>query len=452
MTIASFFSGCGGLDLGFKQAGFKIIWANEFDNSIHDTYRYNHPDTPLCTTDLRMIKPEDIPTCDGFIGGPPCQSWSRGGRQRGLEDERGKLFITYINLISKKKPKFFVIENVEGIISEKHFKTFMSFIEILSNCGYQVYYDLIDCSRFKIPQDRKRVFIIGIRNDLNLQYSFPLPTCTEPITLRQAISDIKIPPRFYLNNEVKLNSNGNIYNHDTYIGEYDEKFMSRNRVRSWDETSFTIQALAKNCPIHPQAPKMIFVNNNKRIFAPGHEHLYRRLSVRECARIQTFPDKFIFIYNKIQNGYKMVGNAVPPRIGYNIANSISRCFKSHNKNLPVLIGYYKNQEHLDTINQTKLYYVRIGLTKGAIKIPAGIDPPKYLILHNKNNIHYFILESGIPYEIDNITLKHIGFKPKHKTYFAFSINCKINDLPITNSQMNILMNSMCSYSPQILCL
>ena len=98
--------------------------------------------------------------------------------------------------------------------------------------------------------------------------------------------------------------------------------MSRNRVRAWNEPSFTIQAGGRHAPIHPQAPKMLFVNDNKRIFVPGHEHLYRRLSVRECARIQTFPDNFIFHYTNISDGYKMVGNAVPVRLAYFIAKSV----------------------------------------------------------------------------------------------------------------------------------
>ena len=98
--------------------------------------------------------------------------------------------------------------------------------------------------------------------------------------------------------------------------------MSRNRVRSWNEQSFTIQAGGRHAPIHPQAPKMIFVEKNKRIFVPGMESLYRRLSVRECARIQTFPDDFIFYYNDIADGYKMVGNAVPVMLAYHVAKSI----------------------------------------------------------------------------------------------------------------------------------
>ena len=98
--------------------------------------------------------------------------------------------------------------------------------------------------------------------------------------------------------------------------------MSRNRVRSWDEPGFTVQASGRQCQLHPQAPKMIFVEKNKRIFVPGKENLYRRLSVRECARIQTFPDNFVFYYTDIADGYKMVGNAVPVMLAYHVAKSI----------------------------------------------------------------------------------------------------------------------------------
>ena len=120
MKIVSLFSGCGGLDLGFEKAGFNVIWANEYDKSIHATYRLNHPHTILNIKDIRLVESKDIPDCDGIIGGPPCQSWSEGGKQRGIEDPRGKLFLEFIRIVADKKPKFFVIENVRGILEEKH--------------------------------------------------------------------------------------------------------------------------------------------------------------------------------------------------------------------------------------------------------------------------------------------------------------------------------------------
>ena len=138
MKVASFFAGCGGLDLGFEQAGYEVVWANEFDEAIHKTYQFNHPNTYLCKSDIRKLKGEDIPDCDGFIGGPPCQSWSEGGRQLGLDDERGRLFFDYVRLIKEKHPKFFLIENVQGIINDKHFSTFLSFLSTLEGAGYAV--------------------------------------------------------------------------------------------------------------------------------------------------------------------------------------------------------------------------------------------------------------------------------------------------------------------------
>lgn len=115
MRVASFFAGCGGLDLGFEQAGYEVIWANEFDETIHKTYQFNHPNTYLCKSDIRKLKGEDIPDCDGFIGGPPCQSWSEGGRQLGLDDERGRLFFDYIRLIKKSIQNSFSSKMYKGL-------------------------------------------------------------------------------------------------------------------------------------------------------------------------------------------------------------------------------------------------------------------------------------------------------------------------------------------------
>jgi DNA (cytosine-5)-methyltransferase 1 len=110
--LVSLFSGCGGLDLGFKQAGFSIAWANEFNNKIWETYKYNHPETELDTRSIIDIKSSEIPFCDGIIGGPPCQSWSLAGSMGGIDDNRGQLFYEYARVLRDKMPKFFLAENV----------------------------------------------------------------------------------------------------------------------------------------------------------------------------------------------------------------------------------------------------------------------------------------------------------------------------------------------------
>ena len=120
MKLVSFFSGAGGLDKGFEQAGFDTIWANEYDRQIWDTYQYNFPNTELDKRSITKINPKEIPDCDGIIGGPPCQSWSEAGALRGINDSRGKLFFDFIRIVETKKPLFFLAENVSGMLAKRH--------------------------------------------------------------------------------------------------------------------------------------------------------------------------------------------------------------------------------------------------------------------------------------------------------------------------------------------
>ena len=433
-TLSSFFAGCGGLDAGFEQAGFKVTWAHEFDTSIHETYRANHPDTILCTADLRNINLNNIPDCDGFIGGPPCQSWSEGGRRKGLDDERGRLFVTYIEFIKAKHPKFFVIENVKGILEDKHFKTFLSFLEMLKDAGYDVYYKLLNAADFRIPQDRYRVFVVGFSKELSIRYVFPKELNEKHISLRQAISDLSSVPKGYRERDA-IRANAEIQNHDVYIGQYDYKFMARNRVRSWDETSFTIQAQAKNCPLHPQAPKMVYVSQNKREFVKGKEHLYRRLSVRECARIQSFPDSYQFCYSNILDGYKMVGNAVPPRLAFYLAKSIREALTAiHQCKYTALVAYYKDDNQLMMTIKNKLYYVRTGFRHGAFNMPLGVSTPDFLLLHRREQYHVFRLEHTQPFFVEKEELERKGFTPTGNLYLCFKL---IEEIDIKNDNMLI---------------
>ena len=122
-----------------------------------------------------------------------------------------------------------------------------------------------------------------------------------------------------------------VLNHEYFIGDYSTIYMSRNRVRSWDEAAYTVQASGRQCQLHPQAPKMIKVETNKQVFVEGQELLYRRLTVRECARLQGFPDDFEFIYDSVDYGYKMIGNAVPVNLAYSVGLQIKKYINSHIK-------------------------------------------------------------------------------------------------------------------------
>jgi DNA (cytosine-5)-methyltransferase 1 len=324
LDLVSLFAGCGGLDLGFRQAGFKTIWANEWDKEIWQTYESNHPNTYLDRRDLREIPSNNIPDCIGIVGGPPCQSWSEAGKQKGIKDERGQLFLEYIRILQDKQPLFFLAENVSGMLHQKHAQALRYIIAAFEEAGYQVKFKLLDAVNFGVPQNRKRVIFIGFRQDLEQAFNFEAIKQQETLTLKNAIWDLR-ESALAAKEKNKTNSLACLIpNHEYAIGGFSSMYMSRNRVRSWQEPSFTIQASSRHAPIHPQASKMIKVGRDKFIFDPNSSYPYRRLSVRECARIQTFPDNFIYYYQNLNTGYKMVGNAVPVNFSRALANAIKK--------------------------------------------------------------------------------------------------------------------------------
>ncbi len=323
MNIISLFSGCGGLDFGFEKAGFNTIWANEYDKTIWETFRFNFPNTKLDTRSIRDISSAEIPNnIIGIIGGPPCQSFSEAGKGRGVNDERGQLFYEYIRIIKDKQPLFFLAENVSGMLHPKHKNALDSFIEGFSNLGYNVKFQLLNANDFDVPQDRKRVIFIGYKKTHTDDFFSIAPEpFQKKLVLRDAIWDLK-NTAISAKEKNKTNGDSKIPNHEYMTGDFSSMYMSRNRVRNWREPSFTIQAGGRHAPLHPQAPKMQLIEKDKREFIQGKEHLYRRLTIRECARIQTFPDNFIFKYTSLVDGYKMVGNAVPVNLAFNLASQI----------------------------------------------------------------------------------------------------------------------------------
>ena len=323
LKVASFFAGAGGLDLGFEKAGFDLIYANEYDKVIWDTYRKNHPHTDLDTRSIVDVESSEVPDCDGVIGGPPCQSWSEAGNRTGIDDHRGQLFFEFIRILKDKKPKFFLAENVSGMLAPRHKHALDNIKDTFKEAGYDLHFKLLNAVDYGVAQDRKRVIFIGFRSDLNVEYSFP-----EPIKPRKNLHDcigdldgLAVPA----NGKSKPNPDAKILNHEYMTGSFSSIFMSRNRVRSWEEPSFTIQAGGRHAPIHPSAPKMNKLETNLFEFIEGHE--YRRLSIRECARIQGFPDDFEFVYKDLTAGYKMIGNAVAVQFAAALGNSIKAALK-----------------------------------------------------------------------------------------------------------------------------
>lgn len=279
----------------------------------------------LIKKDIRKIDSFDLDVeIDGIIGGPPCQSWSEAGNRRGAEDDRGQLFFDYIRLLKTLKPKFFLAENVSGMLAKRHSEAVVNIIDMFEDAGYNVSLHLVDAQDYGVAQNRKRVFYIGFRNDLDItSFDFPEPIDeNERLNLKDVIWDLKDSAVPALEKNKTNGNNLEVSNHEYFIGDYSSIYMSRNRVRQWDEPSFTIQASGRQAPQHPQAPKMELVEKNKRIFVPGKEDLYRRLSIREAARIQGFPDDFEFVYESLNDGYKMIGNAVPVELARRVAVAI----------------------------------------------------------------------------------------------------------------------------------
>jgi DNA (cytosine-5)-methyltransferase 1 len=314
LSLVSLFAGAGGMDIGFEKAGFKTVWANEYDKSIATSYQKYFPKTKFDRRSIRDIPDSDLPeTVTGVIGGPPCQSWSEAGARRGIEDPRGELFFEYLRVIKRTKPTFFVAENVHGLIHSRNIESFNKIIKLFETEGYVVSWKLLKASDYGVPQDRERVFIVGYHHSLNKTFQFPEPLKTKT-TLRDAIGDLA---------RLKIGATRKVKNHEFMDSGYSPIFMSRNRVRGWDEQSYTILATDRHIPFHPQAPKMVKVEGQElREFAKGHESKYRRLTIRECARIQTFPDNYEFVYTHMRNAYKMIGNAVPVDLAYWVAKTI----------------------------------------------------------------------------------------------------------------------------------
>ncbi|MBP1906309.1 DNA (cytosine-5)-methyltransferase 1 [Paenibacillus turicensis] len=302
MKIVSLFSGAGGMDLGFTKAGHEIIWANDLYSKAVETYKENIG-KHICLEDIREVSTSDIPNCDMVIGGFPCQGFSVANTNRSEQDERNKLYLEFLRVIREKQPLYFIAENVKGILSLGKGKV----IELIKNdfisAGYNVEYRLLNAADYGVPQIRERVIFIGVRNDIKETISFPEPTHCDPsklnfsdkkpwVTIGQALRDIPepeeaphIPNHEYT--KYKLRFNG-------YMG---------HRVIDPDKPSPTITARG---------------DDKGGVVIIHHPNNHRRLSVREAATIQTFPMDFVFSGSKT-DGYRQIGNAVPPLFAYNIA-------------------------------------------------------------------------------------------------------------------------------------
>ncbi len=365
MTSIDLFSGCGGMSLGFKMAGFHSIFASDVDENAGKTFMRNFPDTPFRVADICQIKKVDVDKITGgvvpdvIIGGPPCQGFSLANKRRNKikDDPRNKLFYQFVKFIEWYSPKAFVMENVKGLLSMKKGEVIQTIVDEFTNAGagYNVRYEVLCASNYGVPQMRERVIIIGIRRDLGIEPSFPNPIEGE-VTVDDAISDL---PLIHSSEGTEVQEyttdaqndyqhlmrqhSDKVYNHvamhhtHRLIERFEAIQPGQNLLDVWE----THGAVKRGSPSEKSQTK--FSQNNQRVYgnkpAPTiaasfqsnfiHPHLNRNFTAREGARLQSFPDDFVFegmrtkmSWEKGLSQYQQIGNAVPVLLAYHIANHI----------------------------------------------------------------------------------------------------------------------------------
>lgn len=295
--LVSLFCGAGGMDIGFELAGFRTVWAIDFNHDACETHRL-WSGADVQEGDIAKVDINTIPDTDIITGGFPCQGFSLAGPRK-VDDSRNTLYRHFVKILKIKKPRVFVAENVKGILTLGGGEVIKKIVDDFTGIGYRVSYKLLNAADYNVPQDRMRVIFVGIRNDIPGEFSFPEPSKARA-TLRTAIEGIKSNPE------------------DICRDSYSSRYMSRNRKRNWDEKSFTIPAMAKQVPLHPDSPDMIKISTDVWKFGEGET---RRLSYKEAAAVQTFPRNIEF-FGDLTSKYKQIGNAVPVNLAKAVGEAV----------------------------------------------------------------------------------------------------------------------------------
>ena len=326
-TISVLFAGGGGDTLGFVNAGFELVYANDNNKSACETLRNNFNTS---TVHHGSIIKQDVPYSNVISGGFPCQGFSVAGPRK-IDDSRNKLYKEMKRVISTVKPDFFMIENVKGFVTMGDVGKFFNKGKIIKlgkianliinefvDIGYNVQYKLFNVKNFGLPQDRERIIIVGVRNDIDYTFRFPKPTGTSTMD-SYGLRDVPV-----IDDEIYRESN------NTHKDYFSSRYMSRNRIKSYDDISYTIPADARNVPPSPECIKMwdkdIQVSDKEMVenFDKYKQYIskdLRRMSWMQCACIQGFPSNYEFA-GDIKSKYRQIGNAVPPILAQKIGDCI----------------------------------------------------------------------------------------------------------------------------------
>ena len=333
-TFIDLFAGCGGMSLGFEHSGFKQVLAIDNWQDALDTYKFNNPEASLLCGDLRQINPSEIQetyniqNVDVIIGGPPCQGFSVAGK-RIIDDERNKLYKAFVEFVNVFRPKAFVMENVPNILSIGNGVVKNAILEDFKNLGYNVTYKVLLASDYGVPQNRRRAFFVGFRNGHS--FSFPEPCVNKPITVKEALSDLPegtIPdgepypeqPQSDYQKMIRAGSR-KVFNHQATIHTAQtQKIIALvpdggNYTCLPKELQLTRKVHIAWTRLNSQKPSITIDTGHNHHF---HYEYNRVPTARESARIQSFPDSYIFQRGKTSQ-LKQIGNAVPPLLAQQIA-------------------------------------------------------------------------------------------------------------------------------------
>lgn len=307
MRIISLFSGAGGLDLGLIQAGNTVIWANDIDKDAVATYKENIGEHIVCD-DIKNIDVSTLPDCDVVVGGFPCQGFSQANMLRTLDDDRNQLYRFFYNTIKIKQPKYFIAENVKGILSLGKGEAIKTIVSDFEAAGFITSVNLVNMADYGVPQTRQRVIIIGQRKDLSedLQFKFPVPTHSKKgdlkpwVSIQEAIGHFPDP-----------DIENNVLNH--IYSAYKVSYRNFTGHRETDPTKPSPTILARG-------------NGKGGVCAIPHYNGKRRLTIRESASVQTFPETFHF-NGTMGSCYRQIGNAVPVRFAKLLGEELMRLEK-----------------------------------------------------------------------------------------------------------------------------
>jgi len=288
------FAGVGGIRLGFERAGFKTVFANDFEPKCKDTYDINFKDSKLIVEDIRKINIDDLPHFDFLLGGFPCQAFSIAGYRHGFKDkkDRGNLFFDIARIIEDRKPEGFLLENVKNLKSHDEGRTFKIILETLENLGYHVKSKVLNTMEYgNIPQNRERIYIVGFKNrEYSNKFVFP-----EPVKLKVKVTDLlekKVPEKYYYNGKSLYPRLKNFVKDENTVYQWRRQYVRENKRGVCPTLTANMGTGGHNVPI---------IKDRKGI---------RKLTPLECARIQGFPSDYRLPELADSALYKQFGNSV----------------------------------------------------------------------------------------------------------------------------------------------